>query len=363
MTWLGNIQQHSKEAKARFKVDKMQRAAAEKSPRSVILSKKDIQGEWDAGRVLETTLGGAKRPLNAEDLAIFRRNMQTARARFQGDAGLTARQIINAAAAKPVLYRRVQPSGAKSDIDKAKLEISSCALIAANHGQLRFVTNASQDSKATRHHVVIQLNAFKAAARQLASVETSNQSEAKKVAAWLRKQKIAFDCDCERHRYFFRYVATIGGFAAGRQEWGYPKIRNPNLKGVACKHVLRVVSELEKSTTVLNFLAKHLLKAQNSKDAKARSQNTQKQAEQQAKKKAVGIETSQDRAQKRRAALERRAAQNAAKVQTSRLKKAARASKKSQADISGGQFSAADLIAQLKSMGLSKADILKALRD
>ncbi|QFT40097.1 MULTISPECIES: phage tail protein [unclassified Vibrio] len=61
--------------------------------------------------------------------------------------------------------------------------------------------------------------------------------------------RISFDCDCGRHQYWYRYLATMGNYClAPPKEFAFPKIKNPELSGVACKHVL-------KATTMLQSLA------------------------------------------------------------------------------------------------------------
>jgi len=59
------------------------------------------------------------------------------------------------------------------------------------------------------------------------------------------KGRISFDCSCGRHQYWFRYLATIGGFALSPLEHGFPKIRNPKLLGCACKHMIKVVAVMQ----------------------------------------------------------------------------------------------------------------------
>lgn len=302
------VRGHVGESGKRFKEDARQRKAAEDAPQSRILTKQQLQqGEWDASRVLMTTLNGELRPIGPSDLAAFRRNMELARKRFKGGDGITARQVIDLASSSPVRYN-VPLSGIKSDIDKARREITRAIPVSAASGMLRFVTNAGDGSKVTRHHVTVVLHAFGEAGRKLASKEAKDRQTPKQVANWVRKQKLAFECDCERFRYFFRYVATIGGFAAGRQEWGYPKIRNPDLKGVACKHVLRVMTELEGSNTVLTFLTKHMEKLKLSEDNTAKHTLTEAEAKQvAAKNKTREIKTSSEIAAKRRQIAEGKA--------------------------------------------------------
>ncbi|MCM1128960.1 MAG: hypothetical protein NC211_03650 [Alistipes senegalensis] len=298
--WLGKVRGHVNESKSRFAKDSREREAAGQSPRSIILTEREVRGEWDASRVLLTTLGGSPRPITASDLAAFRQNMRQAEKRFgvskskkQVISGITARQVIDFASSKPLNYVPLN-TRYESDIDKARREITMAVPVSALNGEIRFITNAGKDSKASRHHVLVKLNAFNEAAAQMAAVSKNDTKTPRQIANWLRKQKLAFDCDCERHRYFFRYVASIGGFAAGRPETGYPKIRNPNLKGVACKHVLRVMAELESSGTVLRFLEKHLSSVS---EYKANTKIKQKEAEKllKEKKSITRIKTSEQR--------------------------------------------------------------------
>ncbi len=295
--WFGKVKGHVGEAKGRFDTDRREReaAGAEAPKKNIILTEREVRGEWDANRVLFTTLGGNARPITADDMATFRHNMKVAERRLKGTGGITARQVIDLASSTPLGYVSNKPGQPRSDIDKARKEITTGVPVSALNGEIRFITNAGPDSKVTRHHVIVRLHGFEAAAAQMAatSLDGKGEKSPKQIANWLRKQKLSFDCSCERHRYFFRYVATIGGFAAGRKETGYPKIRNPRLMGVACKHVLRVMTELESSNTVLRFLEKHM---QRVSEYQARTQAAQTEAEEAAQSKAPArIKTSEQR--------------------------------------------------------------------
>lgn len=326
--WIGKVRGHVSESKGRFDTDRRERDAAGRAPadKNIILTEREVRGDWDAGRVLFTTLGGQARPITADDLAAFRQNMRQAEKRFKGGKGITARQVIDLASSTPLQYVSAgQPS---SDIDKARREITMATPVSALNGTIRFMTNAGPDSKVSRHHVVVNLHEFENAAAQLAAASTKDGKTPKQVANWLRKQKLSFDCDCERHRYFFRYVASIGGFAAGRKETGYPKIRNPRLMGVACKHVLRVMTELESSTSVLRFLEKHMASVS---EYKARTQITQMEAEDALKAKAPArIKTSDQRkVEARRVKEKREAAKAAQSAKTKRPNKPAPVARRS----------------------------------
>lgn len=69
---------------------------------------------------------------------------------------------------------------------------------------------------------------------------------------------VRFDCDCGRHRFWYRYIASVGSFAYGKAETGFPKIRNPNLKGLACKHVIFVMRMLTQSQSMTGFMKNYL---------------------------------------------------------------------------------------------------------
>jgi hypothetical protein len=333
---LGKISGHVSEAKSRANADRIERESAEKKSDSVILTKREVQGEWDASRVLMTTIGGAVRPITANDLAQFRHNMRIAQSNFKGD-GITARQVIDLASSKPM-----PGTGSDTDIDRARKQITMAVPVSALNNEIRFITNAGPDSNVNRHHVLVRFNAFNAAANKLMSSKLRDRSTPKQVANWLRKQKLAIECDCERWRYWFRYIATIGNFNAGRKELGYPKIRNPNLKGVACKHIIRVMSEIESSGTVLNFLTKHMEKILASDNNTARHQIRQKEAEKSATGRTRQIKTSEQRAQDRARAKERKSLVEAAK-KPSRLTKKPAATRKIEAAIASGKLSEADL--------------------
>ena len=322
---LGRLSGSAAEAKRRFERDRREREAAGKAAGSVILNPNDVRGQYDAGRVLMTTLGGGIRPLTHEDLASFRRNMQTV-GRLSA-SGITARQIIDIASSGRLLSR----TGDIGDLGRAREQIKMAAPIAASvpaqsrHSlDVRFLTDAGPGSKVSRHTVIVRLHGYGEQLRILAAApldpdkaRAERARTAKQAADALRKGYLAFDCDCERHRYFFRYVATIGGYNAGRDETGYPKIRNPNLRGIACKHVLRVMAELQSSASILSFLERAMAKAQANIERRVSLAATQAEADALAAKQAAKpreIQTTEQRNAIARAARARRSVIAAATV-------------------------------------------------
>ena len=343
---VGKIRGHVGEARRIAREEARERAAEGKRPGNKLLSKKDLQGEWDATRVMFTTMGGELRPLTSKDLDAFRKNMEVAQKAFKG-GGITARQVLDLATNKPLRYKHPDIENAASDIEKAKRQIRNSIAASAKGDTVRFVTSASQTSKVTKHHVTVKMHALKGAIRQLAIIKQGDKKAIRKVAAWLVKQKLSFDCDCERHRYFFRYVATIGGFAAGRPETAYPKITNPRLQGVACMHVIRTMNEIDSSSVVLAFFERLLTKIHASDTNNASLQTSEKDAQKQLKARKRAIKTTGDRetaAQKQRAY---RAAQKAARSAKRLQGKKPAATKRYEEALASGQMTTADLIALL----------------
>lgn len=247
-------------SKARAKASQDKRDSAPN-----ILNPSEVRGEYDANRMLETTLGGIKRVMTSDDLAAFRRNAAIAGKNFVG--GITARQVIDQSlsvdrkrARQEILW--AMPSHASKN-QKGNLSVN-------------FNTDASKRNGATRHYVQVEFSGFQTAI-------ASGAHAAPRAARIMTKEKIKFDCDCGRHTYFLRYVATIGNYNAGRAETGYPKIRNPNLVGIACKHVLRVMAEIEGGAYVLQFLTRAIEKARKD-NGKVRIQSSQKEADKQIEK-------------------------------------------------------------------------------
>lgn len=280
--WLGKLSGSAKEADARLKEDAAQRAYEATRSGSIILNQKDVlTGKWDASKILFTTIGGDLRPITAEDLAAFRRNITTAQGKFS--KGITAKQVID--------------WSTSADRKRATDEIKTAVPVSGANGRVRFITNAGPDSDVTRHHVVVEFLNYGAES-------ASGSKDARQSALRLRKGPLKFECDCGRHRYWFRYIATIGGFNAGRAETGFPKIRNPQLNGIACKHVLRVMNDIQSGGAVLSFLTRLLDKAKSSDTAKAAIKQAQKEADRLAKnqkRRTAAIKTSdQKRVEKMR---------------------------------------------------------------
>lgn len=212
---LAGYRSANREARERYHGDTARRQAA-----TGILNPNEVSGEYDAGRLLGTTLGGVFRPLTIEDLHQFRKNVKALGKKFKG--GITARSVID--------------MSLQEDRDRANREITMAVPVQLYAGRVHFMTNAGPRSDVTRHHVHIELLNY--------SVAIASPAKPATLAKMMTDGPLKIDCDCGRHTFWLRFIATAGNFNAGRPENGFPKIRNPNLVGVACKHVLRVMQQL-----------------------------------------------------------------------------------------------------------------------
>jgi hypothetical protein len=212
---LANLRGANKEAAGRYNSELQSRQNA-----SRLLTPGEVSGDYDAGRLLSTTLGGEIRQLTHDDLRVFRQNVATLGKSFKG--GVTAKTVVDMSLAV--------------DRERANNEIRTAVPVQAMGGKIHFITNAGPNSKVSRHHIHVELMNFSAA--------VSSPGQPPDMVKLLTSGPLKFDCDCGRHTYWYRYIATVGRFNAGRDEPDFPKIRNPNLKGIACKHVLRVMQAI-----------------------------------------------------------------------------------------------------------------------
>lgn len=185
-----------------------------------LLKPGEIAGDYNAGRMLGTTLGGKLRAITAEDLKVFAASVKALGKKYTG--GITPKQVIDLSA--PV------------DRERANAQIRTAVPAAHKDGVIHFVTNAGPDSDVTRHHVYVEFLNWGAA--------VASPAPAKDLARELFEGRVRWRCDCGRFTYWYSYIATVGQFIYGDQQVNFPKIRNPKLVGVACKHGLRVMQQL-----------------------------------------------------------------------------------------------------------------------
>ncbi len=221
-----SARQAAKESRESFKELNEQRSQSKN-----LLSPDDVAGEYDAARLLFTTLGGELRPLTYDDLKQFQYKVRLAKDKYK--KGIKPKDVIN--------------FSLPEDRERANKEIRSAIPLSTKAGELKFTTNAGPNSKKSRHYVTVRMLNFEAA--------VVSPIEPAKIVNQVIKGPVAITCDCERWRYWYAYIATVGGYNAGYREAAFPKIRNPDIQGIACKHILRVMSQMEQSPTLKGFVS------------------------------------------------------------------------------------------------------------
>lgn len=226
-----------KDLKQQQREDRTQRRWAEeereskddkKGSKPTFLRPQDISGDYDFKRALRTTLGmpeGETRVMTQADLQAFAANVKQMQLAYKG--GITVDQVISLS------------NG--DDIDRANKQIHVALPHRRENGLVYFITNASRKegnlkaSSPQYYHVNVEFLAFNELVFNPEKVKAST------VQNRLSKGKVKFECNCGRFKYWFRYLNTVAGTVYGRKEGGFPKIRNPNMTGIACKHILRVM--------------------------------------------------------------------------------------------------------------------------
>ena len=222
------------------------RQQKQKQESQILLNPDEVSGGYDATRLLTTTLGGVVRPITQEDLRQFRENIRRAGAKFKG--GITAKQVIDLSL--------------KIDRERSNEQIRTAIPVSEAGDVIHFVTNAGPTSIDTKHHVFVQFLGFSAA--------VASPKPPEKAVLEVLKGKVRLDCNCGRWRYFLRYVATIGNYNYKLGEHNFPKLKNPSLAGVACKHLLRVNAMILQSPTLKNYIVQMIKRARTVEESRRR---------------------------------------------------------------------------------------------
>ena len=206
--------------------------------RDLLRNREKITGKGKKALVLDYGLKGHKVTYTLADLNKMARAAKRVEGKFETQTG-----------GVPIL--QLLAASDKKDILRAQTEIRTAALYKFHGNLLHFRVSASSQSEFTHHQVKIRLEEWD---QQLRGLDAGSYQQSAKGAATGR---ISFNCDCGRHRFWYRYLATIGGFGLDPEEHVFPKIRNPGLKGCCCKHVLKTLATL-RMTPIHSRIAKEM---------------------------------------------------------------------------------------------------------
>lgn len=193
------------------------------------LSRKSTQDLARLGQKADGT------PFTFEDLARFEKMRKLYRKRRGNEQGITYRELV-------ARSREIDVKRANNRSDDGR-GITQASLIGLQKGNIALVrVKASSLSEHEEHLVKIRFDDWEKDMSEASGDDRSYQKATKHTCAG----HMSFNCDCGRYQYWYRYVATLGNFQlAPPREMAFPKIRNPNLTGVACKHILRAATMLQ----------------------------------------------------------------------------------------------------------------------
>lgn len=188
-------------------------------------------------------------PLTRSDLIALEKNRNAFEKKYdRKTAGITFLEIMAGSTEIDIKRANNQVSDG-SGITKANLVI-----IKAN--TLTFRVKASRKHGKDDHRVIIRLETWD---DELVDAEPSRKGYQIATSNAV-KSRMSIQCSCGRHQYWYRYLATIGNYCvAPPKEFSPPKEKNPDFKGVACKHVLHVVNKMN-SPSWINQIALYMAK-------------------------------------------------------------------------------------------------------
>jgi len=186
----------------------------------------------------------------SDDLKGFEKSRTKARQKYNNSVpGITYAQLV--ASSQAIDIKR-----ANNSVDDGS-GIKRAVPVSLKHNVINIRVEASDVSKHQHHMVKVRFEEWD----QLVDGAVEEDKGSVKLAKQLCSGRVSYDCDCGRHQYWYRYIATAGNFAlAPPKEYAYPKVKNPNLKGVACKHVIHSMTRLQSASWQLS-IGKALAKA------------------------------------------------------------------------------------------------------
>lgn len=205
-----------------------------------------------------------------QDLIDLEKNKQEFEKRYdRTTAGITFLELMAGS-------REMDIKRANNQVnDGSGITRGNLVIIKANH--LTFNVRASMKNGKDSHRVVIRLEEWDDKMGE-ATPTTKGYQKATGEAV---KGRMSIQCSCGRHQYWYRYLATIGNYCvAPPKEFSPPKIKNPNLTGVACKHVLFIANKMVSPSWVNQlsiYMAKQAKKIGYADDSRSRHVLTDKE--------------------------------------------------------------------------------------
>lgn len=122
----------------------------------------------------------------------------------------------------------------KEDIDRAHKQLRAFYLTGKRNGVFRFNVKASGLHDKSSYIVEIQW-------------DTSMATRPEDASEIFKNAPIKYQCSCERHTYWYRYIWTKVKSSLGIQEHRFPRVRNRQLSGMLCKHGVKVFETIQRA--------------------------------------------------------------------------------------------------------------------
>ncbi|UAN54750.1 phage tail protein (plasmid) [Serratia sp. JSRIV002] len=170
-----------------------------------------------------------------EDLKQFEANRGQARKKFTNtQPGITYAQLV--AHSQAIDVKR-----ANNNVDDGS-GISNASFIGLQHNVALIRVAASNRSIDSSHLVQLRFEEWDEALENV----TNDRAALMRLVRKLVAGRASINCDCGRYMYWYRYIATAGNFTISPpKEYVFPKIKNPNLRGVACKHIIHAFTRMQ----------------------------------------------------------------------------------------------------------------------
>lgn len=195
------------------------------------LSRKSVQDLVRLGKKQDGT------EFTVDDLKRFDQMRKQYKKRGAGLAGVTYSELVAKSA-----ETRVDRASNRS---KDRRGVSQAQLLKLRANVATIKVKASDISDHQHHKVDVRFEEWGERMGDADGSDRGYASAARKACAG----RMSINCSCGDHQYRYRYMATLGNYCLSPpKEFAYPKITNPNLTGLACKHVLLAATMLQSPT-------------------------------------------------------------------------------------------------------------------
>lgn len=213
------------------KLNTERRRDAKRTLRPGQLSRKSVQDLVRLGRKQDGT------EFTVDDLKRFDQMRKQYKKRGAGLAGVTYSELVAKSA-----ETRVDRASNRS---KDRRGVSQAQLLKLRANVATIKVKASDISDHQHHKVDVRFEQWDELMGGADGSDRGYASAARKACAG----RMSINCSCGDHQYRYRYMATLGNYCLSPpKEFAYPKITNPNLTGLACKHVLLAATMLQSPT-------------------------------------------------------------------------------------------------------------------